>query len=336
MKKYSIIKIAAFLLVCCAMLGCGKEDNLSNGGSSGNGSIYGTITDFATGEPVRNANVQLRPSGETTLTGYDGIYEFLDIPDGNYSITVSKAEYTDLIDNYVIEVKNGRRMRRDVQIEKIPTWIRLTNMAGYDITELDFGSNASINMQSFNIYNNGTVSIGCSVVYSCDWIVSVSSVPSTLSPGQNVMVSIQIDRSKLAAGLNSTDLYVTSNNGSNVLHIKATGGYAAPEVQTLPATDSHGEISICCDYFHGKITNAGNPTYSKRGFCYSLINTMPTINDNKIDVDGSGVGEYSYYNSNFFWTYTYPTVIHYRAWVMYGNDNSIAYGNVQTYTFYDV
>lgn len=150
MKTNHLIKVAALLILCYAMVACGKEDN-PFGGGNGSGSIYGCVTDFATGEPVRNANVQLRPSGETTLTGYDGMYEFLDISDGNYSITVSKAEYTDLVDDYVIEVKNGRRMRRDVQIEKIPTWIRLTNMAGNDITELDFGSNSSINMQSFNI-----------------------------------------------------------------------------------------------------------------------------------------------------------------------------------------
>ena len=31
------------------------------------GSIYGIITDKATGEPVKNANVQLRPSGEIAV-----------------------------------------------------------------------------------------------------------------------------------------------------------------------------------------------------------------------------------------------------------------------------
>ena len=333
MRINYFIKHAALLLVCCAMLGCGKEDNPSDGGGSGSGSIYGTITDFATGDPVRNANVQLRPSGETTLTGYDGMYEFLDIPDGNYSITVSKAEYTDLIDDYVIAVKNGRRMRRDVQIEKIPTWIRLTNMAGNDITELDFGSNASINMLSFNIFNNGTVSISCSIVYSCEWITSVSSVPSTLSPGQNIMVSVQIDRSRLAAGSNSTDLYVTSNNGSNVLHIYATGGYSLPDVTTNPVTYVDGTITPWCNTFHATVNSVGNPAYHHRGFCYSSTNHNPTINDNRIDVSGTGLGEYSY----TYWDFPPYTVTYYvRAWVMYGSNNQIQYGNVISFTFNDV
>ena len=328
------LKLAALLLVCCAMLGCGKEDNPSGGGNSNSGSIYGTITDFATGDPVRNANVQLRPSGETTLTGYDGMYEFLDIQDGSYSITVSKAEYTDLIDDYVIEVKNGRRMRRDVQIEKIPTWIRLMDALGQqDITELDFGSNASVNMQSFNIYNNGTTNISCSIVYSCEWITSVSSMSNTLSPGQSVMVSVQIDRSRLAAGPNSTDLYVTSNNGSNVLHIKATGGYALPDVTTNPVTYVDGTITPWCNTFHATVNSVGNPAYHKRGFCYSSTNHTPTINDNRIDVSGTGLGEYSY----TYWDFPMSTVTYYvRAWVMYGSNNQIHYGNVRSFTFNDV
>lgn len=91
------------------------------------GSIYGCVTDFATGNPVQNANVQLRPTGETTLTGSDGMYEFLDLKDGDYSITITKAEYGELIDDYVIQIKNGQRMRRDVQIEKAQTPALVTN-----------------------------------------------------------------------------------------------------------------------------------------------------------------------------------------------------------------
>lgn len=174
---------ALFAVVMLSVLGCKKD---TDDVTMNQGSIYGTVTDFATGNPVYNANVQLRPSGETTLTGSDGMYEFPNIEDGDYTIVVSKAEYTDLIDDYVIRVKDGRRMRRDVQIEKIPTYIRFTDMQGKDITELDFGSNPSFDMLAFNIYNNGTVTINCKVEYSCNWIKSVSEVPSSLKPGQNL------------------------------------------------------------------------------------------------------------------------------------------------------
>ena len=309
---------------------CEKEKNEADEAS---GSIYGSITDFATGEPIQNANVQLRPSGETTLTGYDGMYEFLDIPDGNYSITISKAEYGELIDDYVIAVKNGRRMRRDVQIEKVPTYIRFTDVYGDDITELDFGSNSSLNMQSFNIYNNGTVKINCQVVKSCDWITSVSPTTCTISPGDNALVSMKIDRSLLTTGLNYTYLYITSNNGSNMLMVKATGDENLPDVITKPATDVHGARTAWCNTFHAEVTKTGNPAYHRRGFCFSSTNSTPTINDNRIDVSGTGLGEYEY----TYWDFPPQTITYYvRAWVMYGSDNKVQYGNVVSFTYNDV
>lgn len=325
-----------FLMIpFCLMLivSCKEEDPVV---VDEKGSIYGAVTDFATGSPVANANVSLRPGNETALTGYDGMYEFIDVDDGDYTIVVSKAEYSDLIDDYVISVRNGRRIRRDVQIKKTPAFLRITDVNGADINFLDFGSDPYVMTKSFNIFNNGTVSVSCSMVYSCNWIKSVSSVPNSIAPGQNVTVNVEIDRSKLSAGNNVTDLYVTSNNGSNVLKIIATGGFISPEVLTLPATDSNGDVTIFCDVFHARITNEGNPAYSQRGFCYSITNATPTIDDNRINVAGSGSGEYSYYNSNFFWTYLYPTKIFYRAWVIYGENNDVKYGNVQAYTYYDV
>lgn len=41
MKKHLLIKVTALLLVCCAMLGCGKEDNPCSGISSIIDSIFG-------------------------------------------------------------------------------------------------------------------------------------------------------------------------------------------------------------------------------------------------------------------------------------------------------
>ena len=185
--------------------------------------LYGIVTDFDTGEPVKNANIQLRPSGETTLTGSDGTYEFQNLPEGEYKITVSKSEYTDLLDNYPIVLKKGKRIRRDLQIEKLPTWIRITDMMGNDIPELDFGTNESF--KAFNVFNNGTVTVHqCHFEYdhNCEWISQVSQISDQILPGQNVTVTIQIDRTKLNIGVNSVNSYFITENGSNLLVIKAT------------------------------------------------------------------------------------------------------------------
>lgn len=292
MKKILTFIISSVLLLFVGLTSC--ENPQPDGGNdvpgteTGTGSLMGCITDFATGEPVPNANVQLRPTGETTLTGNDGMYAFYDIKEGDYSITVSKAEYTDLIDDYVISVKKGRNMRRDVQIEKIPTYIRFTDMQGNDISKLDFNTNSSIDILSFNIYNNGTVTIDCEVLYSCSWITSVSPSNCTLLPGKNIIVVVKIDRSKLAIGENVTKLYISSNNGSNVIDVVANS-YAGnpPTLQIYPVEQITANSAILST----KVLDNNNGVIYECGFCYSTY-PSPTI-DNQVVSTGARDGIFS-------------------------------------------
>ena len=328
MKKFlTLLTIALSLVIINHSCKPDPEDELLQE----SGSIYGVVTDFATGEPVKNANVQLRPSGETTLTGSDGRYEFLDLPNGNYSITVSKAEYTDLIDDFVITVKTGRSMRRDVQIKKIPTTLQIIDNNGNQISSLDFGND--VDSKQFVIFNSGTVAIECNVVASCEWIKSVSNVINPILPGSVCSVIITIDRSKLHAGINTTYVHVVSNNGNRELKITATGKELLPQVTTLPVTYIDGSDSPFNNTFNAEVTQVGNPPYFKRGFCYSSTNTTPTISDYYIEVPGTGLGKYQYTEWDFP---PYTETYYVRAWLMYGDDSSIIYGNVKSFTFNDV
>lgn len=211
MKKQLFV---ALLLIASAAIwtGCNKEDKQ-------NGAITGVVTDFATGEPVRSVNVQLRPSEEVTLTDIDGIYEFKNLPEGKYSIIVSKFGY--IANKCAIEIKKGKPMTLDIRIEKKPQYIRITDMDGNDLDSLDFGSESSVTMKSFHVYNNCSADINYKIVYSCDWITSVSSLTKTIAPGANAMVSVGIDRLRLVTGVNMTELQVLSNNDNVAVTIKA-------------------------------------------------------------------------------------------------------------------
>ncbi|MBQ9473005.1 MAG: carboxypeptidase regulatory-like domain-containing protein [Bacteroidales bacterium] len=324
-----------FCIICLFFFGCGeKEKNGAN--ESGVGAIHGKVNDYDTGAPVSMANVSLYPGNETALTGDDGEYEFLNIEDGNYYISVSKAEYSDLRGDNAVIVRNGQRIRRDIQIKKLPTYLRITDMEGNDINSLDFGSGPTSVVRSFNIFNNGTVHINCSLVYSCVWISSVTSITNTISPGQTVTVSVSIDRAKLVAGVNTTYLYIKSNNGNNVLKISASGQENLPVVVTLPVTNPDGTQGPYRNTFHGNVTNVGYPPYSKRGFCWSSSDRVPTINNDNIEIAGNGPGEYSY--SWYGWWDNPPStaVTYYvRAWIRWGPDNTIIYGNVMPFVFND-
>lgn len=263
MKRFIALLIIA---ISAIWTGCNNEDEQ-------NGAITGVVTDFATGEPVKNANVTLRPTGETTLTGSDGTYQFQYLSDGEYSISVSKAEYADLIDDYVIVIYKGKTIKRDVQIKKKATFLKITDMAGNDISVLDFGSEESVTSKSFNVFNNGTVNIECRLTHSCNWISSLTTLPDVIYPGQTVNVTVNINRSNLASGENTTFLHIVSNNGSNDLKITATGA-------SLPSVDMLSVNNIGYEYatLKGKILNEGLPKYTECGFVVGS-STNPTTEE---------------------------------------------------------
>ena len=249
------------------------------------GSIYGIVTDKATGEPVKNANVQLRPSGETSLTGNDGRYEFLDLKDGNYSITVSKTGYTDLVDDYIITVSGSKAMRRDVQIEKMPAELRIMDGEGNDITELDFGSMQDDNARMFNIFNNGTIALDYEITKTASWITSINPSQGSLKPGATKPIVIIIDRDKMSMGNNTTSISITTNDGGKLLTIKAN---KAGTISTFEAMDVTKTSALLC----GSINE--NVTYTEKGFYYGEDHSV----ENKQIVSGYSIGEFTYKLTN--------------------------------------
>ena len=244
------------------------------------GTIYGTVTDFDTGEPVKNANVKLRPSGETTMTGSDGTFMFQGLKKGDYSLSLSKAEYEDLNDDYVIHLEAGRNACRDIQMKKKVALMRITDMNGDDITVLDFGEEGDDVSRIFNIFNDSGVTLSWEITTTADWIQSpVNGTSGTLQPGGTKGIVVVIDRSKLQQGDNTTTMHITSNNGNQQLTIKAR----RTDVSTLDATDVSGNSAV----LNGKINT--NKPYTEKGFYYGTNHNFNT----KVEVNGNGTGVFS-------------------------------------------
>lgn len=306
-----------FLVIAMLWQGCKKEEQT--------GSIYGTVTDYATGEPVKNANVKLRPGGETTLTGSDGSYSFQDLKKGQYSLSLSKAEYEDLEDDYVIDLAAGKSVCRDVQMKKKVALLRITDVNGNDIGILDFGADESVISKSFNIFNESTQSIACMLSYSsgCNWLVSVTNLTEPIVPGQTVPIIVTIDRTLLAGGENSTILHITSNYGSNELEIRATG-IGGASVTTANVTNITATTAVC----GGNVTSDGGGTVTERGVCWSL-NPSPSLENGNHKSMGSGIGSFS----NTITGLSPNTPYYVRAYATNGSGTS--YGEEKMFTTED-
>lgn len=283
MKKMYIgaALVAVVALVSLVWYGCTKEEEELRG------TIYGTVTDYATGQPIGNASVKLRPSGETTLTGNDGTFEFNDLNAGKYSLLLSKAGYADLDDDYIIELEAGKKVKRDVQMRKQIASLQITDMNGNPLDTLDFGETESVTVKTFNIFNNGTETLSCSAGYECEWITNVSGLENNIPAGQTAPVTVRIDRVALADGVNTTFLYIISGNGSNELVVKATfrGTVAITTEQPTSVTATSATVG-------GNITDDGGRPVTARGICYGTSQT-PDIDGDHTE-DGSGTGAFSH------------------------------------------
>lgn len=314
-KSISVIGAALMLLVASVVwYSCKKEEIVVTG------SIFGTVTDFATGQPVGNVNVKLRPSGTTALTGSDGSYEFKELDAGNYSLMFSKAEYADLDDDFIVKLEAGKDVRRDVQIRKKIASLQITDMNGQPLDTLDFGSEESVVIKTFNVFNDGTEVLTCSANYECEWITNVTGLENSIPSGQTVPVTVRIDRVALVDGDNTTLLYITSGNGSNEIVVKASflGSAVITTSQATSVTASSATVG-------GNIADDGGRPVLARGICYGTSQT-PTI-DGPHTEDGSGTGTFSHNITDLSSSTTYYA----RAYAT--NRNSTYYSsNVVSFT----
>ena len=266
-EKMKNLIISAYLVfaVFVFLVSCG-------GGSSEPGSIYGIVTDKATGEPIQNAGVELQPLGLKTVTGSDGQYEFNEVVAGSCTLYVTKTGYVNQRRSMVVE--SGKQSKGDVQLEKLPAALRIVDDNGKDISELDFGEKLSDVSRQFNIFNDGTGTWEWELFFSADWIKSVSKESGELKEGGTQGVIVNIDRSLLESGENVTTIHVTSNDGNKQLTIKAVDGTVLPTLNTLEATDVRTTSAV----LNAEILTKGVPSYSERGFVYAHT-SMPTLED---------------------------------------------------------
>ena len=291
--KHLFSILTAVFAVLAFLISCGGSEGTGNGGSGNNdsgetGSIYGIVTDKATGEPIINAGVELQPIGLKTVTGSDGQFEFNEVAAGTYTLYVTKTGYRESSSS--ITVNSGKQSKGDVQLEKAPAALRIVDDAGNDISEIDFGEKLDDVSRQFNIFNDGTGTLEWEISLSAKWIESVSKESGELNAGATQGLIVKIDRTLLESGENVTTIHVTSNDGNKQLTVKATDGTALPTLNTLEATEVRSSTAV----LNAEILTSGVPSYSKRGFVYAL-ESNPTLENTISDLTSAVTEENTYF-----------------------------------------
>ena len=257
MKRFIYIILAGLLFAACA-------EDIKN--EIPVGRISGIVSDKNTGEPVATVSATLSPGGNSTVTGSDGSFEFIDLSPGEYSVNINKEGYNG--NNKTVTVVAGQTTQAHLLIERIPAVITA------DRTELDFGENYSVNTLSFNIVNNNYEKLSWEMINNCGWITEVSPKSGSLDYGKTGTIIVKIDRDLLSDGDNTTVLVLSTEGvGSTEITVKA---YGQAKKKAVLNTLAVSFITATTAILNGEIIDNGYPKYYERGIVLSE-QAMPTL-----------------------------------------------------------
>lgn len=257
MKRFIYIMLAGLLFAACAE---DLKDEIPVG------RISGIVSDKNTGEPVATVSATLSPGGNSTVTGSDGSFEFVELSPGEYTVNINKEGYNG--NNKTVTVVEGQTTQAHLLIERIPAVITA------DRTELDFGENYSVNTLSFNIVNNNYEKLSWEMINNCGWITDVSPKSGSLDYGKTGTIIVKIDRDLLSDGDNTTVLVLSTEGvGSTEITVRA---YGKAKKKAVLNTLEVSSVTATTAVLNGEIVDDGYPKYYERGIVLSE-QAMPTL-----------------------------------------------------------
>ena len=276
------------------------------------GAINGYVTDKATGDPIENATVLLKPVNKIATTKSDGYFEFVGLELGNYSLSASRDGYKDYEDNQNISVNSSDAISRDIEMDKLVSSMKVVDDDGNDIDELNFGSLANDISRTFNIYNNGEIPVNYQIEKTSSWIVNVVPADGSLQPDSLNKIEVTIDREKLSLGENLSTIKVVSDVMTFELTVKA---YYVVNIMTLEPSD----ITTNSALLKGSI-NIENKSLTEKGFILHIDESTSM----KYVVSGNEMGEYSHQVENLGdgQTYRYEAYMICNAETVYGGEKT--------------
>ncbi len=209
MKKNSLALLFNIVIICVAIIGCSPDIEDTKG------NIRGKIVDSMTDEPLQGVTVTISPKGESTVTGNDGTFEFVDLTPSQYSIQAQKDGYKT---NYKqISIFAGETGIGDMSLTPILT----TNAIQIRPECLDFEkTETEMTFEILNQGNIGNVKWNISGVES-SWI-KVSPLSGEVGQGLSASIKVSVDRNLLMNEVNTTFIHVNFPGGSKSVKIIAS------------------------------------------------------------------------------------------------------------------
>ena len=218
--------------------------NCSKDIESFTGNLFGVITDYQTGEPIKDASVTITPSGDNKKTGSDGHYEFLNLEAKEYSVSVSKANYR--TDAKSVSVVVGKDTRLDFALRTAMPQLEVDHLT------LDFGNESTT--LTLNIKNTGFATLSWEISEDIPWL-SCNPTSGEIDSEKSKGIVVNIDRKGMPVGDYSQTIALTSNGGNADITVNMS-------VQGMAVTVSPQELDFGATTSTMQLTMSGGNNVS--------------------------------------------------------------------------
>lgn len=298
------------------------------------GTIHGVVTDYATGEPIKNAGVTLMPIGNTTITGSEGQFQFDNLEPRTYQLMIQKTGY-EVLTTTNLQLSLGATIPQNLQMTVMPPSLKVLDDKRYPIDTLFFDATLTDdNIRLFNILNDGVEDLNWEILHNSKWIKSITPQSGVLKTTETVGIVVEIDRSMMANALgNGTSIHVVTDNGSKEIMLSLGNAFEKyneylNQIEEYPTLVKLNELGLVYSVLPDKYTTQSVDWYTAIELCESLTYAgyddwiLPNIDivseiDNVIRFENVSV-----------WSSTekdYNQAYYYRRWYddsTYGSKNS--------------
>lgn len=222
------------------------------------GSIVGIIKDAVTGANIQGAEISIEGYG-TKSTGADGRYQFDDVNQGTYKVSVNSANYNS--DEKSATVRAGEKTTLDFSLTRASSSLEVSPIF------LDFGT--TDNYLSLDVKNTGQGTMRWEIIENFEWL-TCTPTSGTIQAGSQNSITVSVNRSGLPKGNYDNTLIITSNDGgSKTIRFNMTVDGSDIGLPQIDMIDVGGVTNVSATFI-GSLSSIGSSRVTDHGFCWDI------------------------------------------------------------------